>query len=234
MRPPPRSPAQIRFPGADGIVFDFPWLCRWSRGKCGLCRRESAGVAKNAAPVSGVGKHFPGRNSRSRTETGDERAYVRSPLALGSATTPCTPWALPHMPVACGIAWRSQRILNQQPWDTVRKLQAQDRSAPRHHMAGDHTRCSRNVSAFSVFRPPRSAGSKARGYRAAGKAGPPACVALDEGVGAASWTVSPISAPAEPRGFYIWHIRRLFREPVHVQYGQPQDRRRAATILIAV
>jgi hypothetical protein len=29
---PPRSPAQFRFPGALGIVFDFPWLCRRGRG----------------------------------------------------------------------------------------------------------------------------------------------------------------------------------------------------------
>jgi hypothetical protein len=28
----PRSPAQFRFPGALGIVFDFPWLCRRGRG----------------------------------------------------------------------------------------------------------------------------------------------------------------------------------------------------------
>jgi hypothetical protein len=33
------------------------------------------------------------------------------------------PWALHHMPVARRIALRSQRMPNQQPWDTVRKLQ---------------------------------------------------------------------------------------------------------------
>jgi hypothetical protein len=32
VRPPPRSPAQFRFPGAAGIVFDFPRLCRRRRG----------------------------------------------------------------------------------------------------------------------------------------------------------------------------------------------------------
>jgi dienelactone hydrolase len=33
-------------------------------GQRGLCRAQSAGVAENAAPVSGLGKRFSGRNSR--------------------------------------------------------------------------------------------------------------------------------------------------------------------------
>jgi hypothetical protein len=38
---PPRSPAQIRFPGAFVIVFDFPWLCR---------RRRAHAVSKGSVP----------------------------------------------------------------------------------------------------------------------------------------------------------------------------------------
>jgi hypothetical protein len=68
--PPPRSPAQSRFPGGVGIVFDFPRLC---------ARR--GGIARSLPP--GIGrcrqKRRPGlwsrqtvsrRNSRARSETG--------------------------------------------------------------------------------------------------------------------------------------------------------------------
>jgi hypothetical protein len=55
VRSPPRSPAQLRFPGAVRITFNLPRL--WRR------RRGTDSVAKNAAPVPAFGKRFPGRNS---------------------------------------------------------------------------------------------------------------------------------------------------------------------------
>jgi hypothetical protein len=57
--PPPRTPAQFRFPGVGVSVFDFPRLCRRRRGRARSLSPESARVAQNATPVSGLCKPFP-------------------------------------------------------------------------------------------------------------------------------------------------------------------------------
>jgi hypothetical protein len=83
--PPPRSPAQFRFPGAVGIVFDFPRLCRRRRRDSAVSAVGNRPVTpKNAAPVSGLAKPFPGgiptreqRPVRMSAETGS------SPKCLG-------------------------------------------------------------------------------------------------------------------------------------------------------
>jgi hypothetical protein len=101
--PPPRTPAQFRFPGAVGMVFDFPRLCRRRRGRA---RSLSPGICpsrpKCAPPVSGLAKLFPGgtptreqRPVRMSAETAFESveasasqlaAYIPG-SAFGGATT---------------------------------------------------------------------------------------------------------------------------------------------------
>jgi hypothetical protein len=62
---PPRSPAQIPFPGAVEIVFNIPRLCRRTRG---IARSLPPGIGpvtpKMPTPVSGFAQLFPGTNWR--------------------------------------------------------------------------------------------------------------------------------------------------------------------------
>ena len=51
------EPAQSRFPVACRNIFNFPGLCRTSRDRS---QSELAVSPRNAAPVSGLDKHFPG------------------------------------------------------------------------------------------------------------------------------------------------------------------------------
>ncbi len=67
---PPRSPAKLRFPGAVGIVFNIPRLCRW---RPGIARSLSPGIGKcrqKCRPGLWPRQTLSRRNSRSRTETG--------------------------------------------------------------------------------------------------------------------------------------------------------------------
>jgi hypothetical protein len=86
---PPRTPAQFPFPGAGGIVFNFPRLCRRRRG---MARSLSPGITqfrRKCRPGLWPRQTFSRRNFRSRTETGSEclqrRVRVLNAWASSSA-----------------------------------------------------------------------------------------------------------------------------------------------------
>jgi hypothetical protein len=67
---PPPSPAQLRFPAAVEIVFNFPRLCGRIRG---IARSLPAAIdqcGQKCGPSLWPRRTFSRRNSRSRTETG--------------------------------------------------------------------------------------------------------------------------------------------------------------------
>ena len=84
---PPRSPAQFRFPGATGIVFDFPWLCRRERE---IARSLSPGIGRcrrKCRPGLWPHQTLSRRNSLSRTETGSNVSRDRFELANSRRTS---------------------------------------------------------------------------------------------------------------------------------------------------
>ena len=68
--PPPRTPSQFRFPGATGIVFDFPWLCRREREIARSLSPEIGRFRRKCRPGLWPHQTLSRRNSLSRTETG--------------------------------------------------------------------------------------------------------------------------------------------------------------------
>jgi hypothetical protein len=50
------------FPPPVELSLTFRTFGAGDVGAVGLCRAEYAVIAKNAGPVSGLAKHFPGRN----------------------------------------------------------------------------------------------------------------------------------------------------------------------------
>ena len=67
---PPRSPAQLRFPGAVGIVFNFPRPCRQRRQTGQSLPRGIRRHRQKCRPRLSARQTLSRRNSRSRTETG--------------------------------------------------------------------------------------------------------------------------------------------------------------------
>jgi hypothetical protein len=149
------SCAKGRESRVESLLIDFSISEIWERERpeagCVSAETDARQNRKVAGAIAHGARQLPDSLSTLRDRI--EIAHVASSREIGKGFwTPFNvisnmirhrrdvPWALPHMPVAC-------------------KLQGQDRSAPRYHRAGNHTRCSRNVSAFSVFRPLRSAGS---------------------------------------------------------------------------
>jgi hypothetical protein len=70
---PPRSPAQFRFPGAVGIVFDFPWLCRRRRGTARSLLTRIGQCREKCHPRLWPRQTFSRRNSRPRRGARFER-----------------------------------------------------------------------------------------------------------------------------------------------------------------
>jgi hypothetical protein len=67
---PPRSPAKRHLPGATGIAFDFPRLCRPRRGIVRSLPPRIGRRRQKRRPGLWPSQTVSRRNSRSRTETG--------------------------------------------------------------------------------------------------------------------------------------------------------------------
>jgi hypothetical protein len=103
---PPRSPAQLPFPGAVRIVFNFPRLCRRRLGMARSLSRRIGQCRHKCSPSLWPRQTFSRWNSRSQTETGSNvgrdrfesqcLAWLSASLWAGEVTGPRRQGLLPR------------------------------------------------------------------------------------------------------------------------------------------
>ena len=117
LRPPPRSPAQLRFPAASGNVFIFPGLWRGRRGTSESLAREIGGPRQKLRPGLWHRKTFSRREFAVLTETGStvDRDGFCQVIANHDGRRAC---------LCCFHASRAARAIATQPIAVVSRMMA--------------------------------------------------------------------------------------------------------------